>query len=393
MTALTLHGRNALGTGGLDVVVEHGRIGALTPVADPGDGAPWIGPGLIDLQVNGHRDGDANAIVPDPAHIVAMAASLAEHGVTRFLPTVITASADDMVARIGAVAAAVRTSAATSRAVAGIHVEGPSLSEQDGPRGVHPLAHIRPPSLAELQSWLDAAPGLLRVVTLSPHHPGSVEATSFLVAHGVRVAVGHTHASDAEIAAVVDAGATLSTHLGNGAHAVLPRHPNYLWTQLAEPRLAAGVIADGHHLPDATLATMIAAKRDHGLFLVSDAVATPAALRDGGVSTVGGGVHLADDGALRHLSTGFLAGSVQTLDVGVATVARLTGSLATAMRLATAAPAAVLDDGPHWRPGARADVLLFDWRPGDTRITPLEVHIAGELIQTTTGAPASGGIA
>ena len=388
MTALTLRGRNALGPGGLEVVVEHGRIHALTTVADPGDDAPWIGPGLIDLQVNGHRDGDANATAPDAAHIVAMSASLADHGVTRFLPTVITASADDMRARIRAIAEAVRTSGAASRAVAGIHVEGPSLSEQDGPRGVHPQEHIRPPSIAELQSWLDAAPGLLRVVTLSPHHPGSVEATRFLVAHGVRVAVGHTHASDAEIAAVVDAGATLSTHLGNGAHAVLPRHPNYLWTQLAEPRLAAGVIADGHHLPDTTLATMIAAKRDHGLFLVSDAVATPAALRDGGVSTVGGGVHLADDGALRHLSTGFLAGSVQTLDVGVATVARLTGSLATAMRLACEAPAAVLDDGPHWRPGARADVLLFAWQPGDTRITPLEVRVAGELIHTTTGAPA-----
>lgn len=385
-TAAVLRGRDALGSGGLELVVEHGRIGSLTRIADPGDGAPWIGPGLIDLQVNGHLEGDANAAEPDPEHIAAMARSLAGHGVTRFLPTVITASPAEMAARIRAIAEAVRDSPTTSRAVAGIHVEGPSLSDQDGPRGVHPLEHIRPPSIAELQSWLDAAPGLLRIVTLSPHHPGSVEATRFLVAHGVRVAVGHTHASDAEIAAVVDAGATLSTHLGNGAHAMLPRHPNYLWTQLAEPRLAAGVIADGHHLPDATLATMIAAKRDHGLFLVSDAVATPAALLDGGVSTVGGGVHLADDGALRHVSTGFLAGSVQTLDVGVATVARLTGSLAAAVRLATSAPAAVLDDGPHWTVGARADVLLFDWTPGDRSITPREVLIAGEPASDTTDA-------
>lgn len=392
MTAVTvLRGRDALGSGGLELVVEHGRIGSLTRIADPGDAAPWLGPGLIDLQVNGHLEGDANAADPTPEHIAAMARSLAGHGVTRFLPTVITASPAEMVARIRAIAEAVRDSTTTSRAVAGIHVEGPSLSDQDGPRGVHPLEHIRPPSIAELQSWLDAAPGLLRIVTLSPHHPGSVEATRFLVAHGVRVAIGHTHASDAEIAAVVDAGATLSTHLGNGAHAVLPRHPNYLWTQLAEPRLAAGVIADGHHLPDATLATMIAAKRDHGLFLVSDAVATPATLLDGGVSTVGGGVHLADDGALRHVSTGFLAGSVQTLDVGVATVARLTGSLAAAVGLAASAPASVLDDGPHWTVGARADVLLFDWTPGDRAITPREVLIAGEPASDTTDARTTAG--
>ncbi|MCK2035245.1 N-acetylglucosamine-6-phosphate deacetylase [Microbacterium sp. SSW1-49] len=391
MTARTVHGRNALGPGGLVVVIEHGRISALSPTADAGDGAPWIGPGLIDLQVNGHLDGDANAAAPDPAHITAMAGSLAAHGVTRFLPTVITAAPDEMLARIRAIHDAVRSSPETSRAVAGIHVEGPALSEQDGPRGVHPLAHIRPPAIAELQTWLDAAPGLVRIVTLSPHHPGAVDATRFLVAHGVRVSIGHTHASDAEIAAVVDAGATLSTHLGNGAHALLPRHPNYLWTQLAERRLAAGVIADGHHLPDATLATMLAAKRDHGIFLVSDAVATPAALRDGGESTVGGGVHLADDGALRHVSSGFLAGSVQTLDVGVATVARLTGSLAGALRLATSAPASVLDDAPHWTTGARADVLLFDWAPGDRAIIPREVLVAGETAHETTDARTAAG--
>ena len=392
MSQRILHGRDALGSGGLEVVVDHGRITSLTPSPDPGEGAPWIGPGLIDLQVNGHLDGDANAAVPAASHIAAMSHTLATHGVTRFLPTVITASPVEMLDRIRAIGEAVRTSTSTSRAVAGIHVEGPSLSEQDGPRGVHPLEHIRPPSIAELRSWLDAAPGLLRIVTLSPHHPGSVEATRFLVAHGVRVSVGHTHASEAEIAAVVDAGATLSTHLGNGAHAVLPRHPNYLWTQLAEPRLRAGLIADGHHLPDSTLATMIAAKRDHGVFLVSDAVATPAALHDDGVSTVGGGVRLAADGALRHAATGFLAGSVQTLDVGVATVARLTGSLATAMRLASTAPAAVLDDGPHWTPGARADVLLFDWTPGERAITPREVLVAGESVtDRMTGAPAPAG--
>ena len=392
MSQRILHGRDALGSGGLEVVVDHGRITSLTPSPDPGEGAPWIGPGLIDLQVNGHLDGDANAAVPAASHIAAMSHTLATRGVTRFLPTVITASPVEMLDRIRAIGEAVRTSTSTSRAVAGIHVEGPSLSEQDGPRGVHPLEHIRPPSIAELRSWLDAAPGLLRIVTLSPHHPGSVEATRFLVAHGVRVSVGHTHASETEIAAVVDAGATLSTHLGNGAHAVLPRHPNYLWTQLAEPRLRAGLIADGHHLPDSTLATMIAAKRDHGVFLVSDAVATPAALHDDGVSTVGGGVRLAADGALRHAATGFLAGSVQTLDVGVATVARLTGSLATAMRLASTAPAAVLDDGPHWTPGARADVLLFDWTPGERAITPREVLVAGESVtDRMTGAPAPAG--
>lgn len=359
--------------------MEGDRIASITP-ADMPDDAPLISPGLVDLQVNGLGEGDANAASPSPQHIVTMARTLAERGVTRFLPTIITAAPDAMLARIAAVADAVDSDPLASAMIAGIHVEGPSLSEQDGPRGVHPIEHIRPPRIDEHRAWIEASRGLLRIVTLSPHHAGAADATRFLVEHGVRVSVGHTHADDAQIAAVVSAGASLSTHLGNGAHAVLPRHPNYLWTQLAESRLAAGLIADGHHLPDAALATMIAAKRDHGAFLVSDAVATPRALLDEGVSTVGGGVEVAADGALRHVETGFLAGSIQTLDVGVATAARVTGSLAQAVDLASVAPAVVLDGRTPWRKGARADVLQFTWEPGDDRITPVSVHIAGERI-------------
>jgi N-acetylglucosamine-6-phosphate deacetylase len=245
---------------------------------------------------------------------------------------------------------------------------------------VHPLEHIRPPDNNELREWLDAAVGSLRIVTLSPHYESAPDAIRFLGAHGVRVAIGHTHADDDQIRAAVNAGASLSTHLGNGAHATLPRHPNYIWTQLAEAKLSAGLIADGHHLPDATLAAMLAAKRDHGAFLVSDAVATPPAFREAGQSSIGGEVQLAPDGALRHIATGFLAGSIQTLDVGVATVARVTGSIAQGVRLASVAPARILDGVSPWRVGARADVVQFAWAPGDIAIHPLSVLIDGEAV-------------
>lgn len=388
MTHVTLTGRDALARGGepqlLEVDVRDGVITDLRRTPGCGPDQPWIAPGLVDLQVNGHGEGDANAALPHADHIRAMARSLSEHGVCRFLPTVITASQDDMIARIRAVVDARRDPLA-GQMVAGIHVEGPSLSPEDGPRGVHPREHLRPPSVEEVDRWLDAAEGLLRIVTLSPHYATAVEVTRHLVSHGVRVAIGHTHADDEQIRAVAEAGASLSTHLGNGAHAMLPRHPNYLWSQLAEPRLAAGLIADGHHLPDATLLAMLAAKRTtdsarHGAFLVSDVVATPDSLLRGGMSTVGGEVEIAPDGALRHRSTGFLAGSIDAIDVGVATVARLTGSLPDALDLASIAPATILDGVNPWRIGARADVLQFRWSPGDTRIEPVRVHVAGREI-------------
>jgi N-acetylglucosamine-6-phosphate deacetylase len=372
-------GRNALGEGGIRVSIEGDRIAEISAIDDPGRTAPWIGPGLIDLQVNGHDHGDANAIEPAASQIEAMSESLSRRGIVRFLPTVITGSPAQMLARIRAIVDA-RLLPLSQYMVAGIHIEGPFLSPEDGPRGVHALEHIRAPEISELTDWVSAAEGLLKVVTLSPHYEWAATATRFLVQHGVTVSIGHTHADNAQIAAVVDAGATLSTHLGNGAHAMLPRHPNYIWTQLAERRLSAGVIADGHHLPDSVLSAIIAAKRDHGVFLVSDCVATPAQLHADGHSSVGGNVQLADDGALRHVATGFLAGSIQTLDVGVATAARVTGSLARGVALATTAPARILGLNDVWRVGGRADLMTFRWRPGDRAIEPETVVIAGRAV-------------
>jgi N-acetylglucosamine-6-phosphate deacetylase len=69
----------------------------------------------------------------------------------------------------------------------------------------------------------------------------------------------------------VSAGATLSTHLGNGCAQILPRHPNFLWEQLATDELFASFIVDGHHLPAATVKSMLRAKSPRRSILVTDA--------------------------------------------------------------------------------------------------------------------------
>ena len=65
----------------------------------------------------------------------------------------------------------------------------------------------------------------------------------------------------------------LSTHLGNGCAGQLPRHPNFIWEQLAADELFASLIVDGHHLPPATVKTMVRAKTRGRTLLVTDAVA------------------------------------------------------------------------------------------------------------------------
>src|SRR5206468_8402774 len=102
------------------------------------------------------------------------------------------------------------------------------------------------------------------------------ESPSFIeraVASGVVVAIGHTKATGDQIRAAVDAGATLSTHLGNGAHPLIRRHPNYIWEQLAEDRLMASLIVDGHHLPPSVVKSMVRAKTPARCVLVSDITA------------------------------------------------------------------------------------------------------------------------
>lgn len=383
---LAMVGRDPRSGRPFEVRHAEGRIVSAEPVDHPAEDLPWIAPGLVDLQVNGFGGHDANGPDVTPDGIVAMINALARAGTTTCFPTVITESPEAMLRSLRALAEACRADPLAAHAIAGIHVEGPHLSEQDGARGAHPAAHLRPPDLAEFERWQEAADGLISMVTLSPHFPETVDYVSTLARRGIRVAIGHTHATPEQITAAVDAGARFSTHLGNGAHATLPRHPNYLWTQLAEDRLSCGFIADGHHLPAATLTTMLRAKGLVRSFLVSDSTAL-AGMPPGRYRTpVGGDVVLTADGRLGDASTAFLAGAALPLAAGVAGAVRLAWlSLADALRLATANPGRLTEDRGVITPGAPADLILFDHADDDPTLRIRRVVIDGEDLDRVGG--------
>ena len=358
---MTISGRDPHTGRNIEVVIRDGIIAAIdyVPSTDPA----WLSPGLVDLQINGYQGFDLNADNLTSDTVIDLSRSVLATGVTTFLPTIITASEEKIIACLRAIAAARQLNPALQRVIPGAHVEGPHLSPEAGPRGAHPRKHIRPPSIAEFDRWQQASVDLVKLVTLSPHFD---EAPSYIAAlreRGILVSIGHTHASPEQIHKAVEAGATLSTHLGNGVGDPLPRHPNLLWTQLAEDRITAMFIADGHHLPDDTLKVMLRAKGLDSAIVVSDLVALggmPPGLYE---TPVGGLVELTHDGRLSLHGTHFLAGSVVPLKDAVAHLAATYLSLSESLRLATQNPARLLGRTGELQVGAPGDLIRFTWEP------------------------------
>lgn len=361
------------------ITVEGGVIAAIAPSV--ADCAHYVGPGLVDLQVNGYFGFDLNHHPLSPATVDALTRKLIEHGVTTYLPTLITAAPEALLAGFGAIAEARRSNPLLAQVIAGVHVEGPFISPEDGARGAHPRAQVRPPDLDEVRAWQEASGGLVRLVTLSPHWDGAPAFIAALRAMDIHVALGHTEATPDQIHAAAEAGAQLSTHLGNGAPANLPRHPNFIWAQLADDRLTASFIADGHHLPADTLKAMLRAKGQGRSIFVSD-VAAPGGLEPGIYDQpIGGRVQLWPDGRLGTPGTPFLAGAALTLDHCVAKAVKMTGqSLGDVYPLASREPGRFLDGQGQLEIGAAADLITFNWQPGADRLELLSTMVRGELV-------------
>lgn len=379
MNASILSGKDPASGQSLTVEYRNGLICDIRP--GPAQETAWLCPGLIDLQVNGYLGHDLNTEQVTVDTVAALAAALQATGVSTFLPTLITASEEQIISTLRVIAAARRQDPLLERMIPYVHVEGPALSAEAGPRGAHPSDQIRPPSLAEFERWQAASGKLVGMVTISPHWPDSAAYIAALSAQGVSVAIGHTHASGDQIAMATDAGARLSTHLGNGAHGTLPRHPNYLWAQLAEDRLYASFIADGHHLPADTLKTMLRAKGIERSILVSDTAALGGMPPGDYDSPIGGKVHLAQNGRLNVAGTQYLAGATAPLIAGVAHVTGKIGlSLAQAIQMATVNPGKFVGGRGVLAVGASADLLLFHWNGAGAALMVERVLLAGSTV-------------
>jgi N-acetylglucosamine-6-phosphate deacetylase len=350
---------------------------------DCGDDDLRIAPGLIDIQINGYEGVDFNAPDTNTEQIGAATRKLWRTGVTAFCPTVITESFDHIAKCLSNLAQAAGESQEFAHAMAGVHLEGPFISPEDGPRGAHPQRHTRPPDWTEFQKFQDAAQGHIRIVTLSPEWPGSIDFIERVTASGVVVAIGHTAATPAQIADASRAGARLSTHLGNGSHAKIDRHPNYIWEQLANDDLWASFIVDGHHLPPSVVRCFLRSKGVARSILVTDAIAAaglpPGRHRLGNVE-----VEVTPARRVNLPGAPYLAGSVLEMPEAVArTVQYSDATLDDALRMASANPAELLGLGAEFGSieiGRRADLILFRWDKENSALDVAATIVNGERV-------------
>jgi N-acetylglucosamine-6-phosphate deacetylase len=351
----------------VDVVLGQGRIAAIEPpaAAAPDLSAGWVAPALFDLQINGCDGHSFNSERLSADGVRHVAAACRRHGLGAFCPTLVTNSFAALSHGLVTLRRACEADPDVARSVPAIHLEGPYISAEDGPRGAHPRQHVRPPNWDEFRRLQDAAGGRIRLVTLAPEHDGALEFIERLTASGGVVALGHTAAAPERIRDAVRAGARLSTHLGNGAHAVLPRHPNYIWDQLAEDGLWASLICDGHHLPPSVVRCIVRVKAPARTVLTCDA-SSLAGLPPGRYREWEQEFEVVPQGKVVVAGTGYLAGSWAFTDVCVGNVMRFAGvSLADAVDMAGARPRELLGLPPRrLEVGQPAELILFDWQEG-----------------------------
>lgn len=361
-------------TGNLSVL---NAIGQYIPTRIfPGKTNPplFFGPGLVDLQVNGVNRVDFNHEKVSVEEITNATQYLLGKGVTVFFPTLITNDKNNILQILKTFRLAISQNSLIASCIGGIHLEGPFISQLDGARGAHDPKHIQLPNWELVEEFQEASGGMIKIITLAPELDGTIELIKKCRESGIRVAIGHSMATQHEIKNAVEAGASLSTHLGNAVPLMLPRHPNILWDQLAEDSLYASLIGDGFHLGESFLKVVLKTKGEKA-FLVSDSTLF-CGMKAGEYRThIGEKVVLEPNGklSLKH-GNGLLAGASKSLMEGVQyLIDKNLKSLSDVWKMASTIPITFMDMDQQ------NDVVVFSMESG-SQIQIQKVIKAGQIV-------------
>ncbi len=324
---------------------------------------PWIErpecraiPGLVDTHVHGTGGYD---VMTSGGDIGSMAATLAAHGVTAFLPTIIAAEPTRMLERLETMGSLCHATLPGATPV-GIHLEGPFINIQK--RGSQAAEFIRPVDLGAAREMLEAAKGHLRIMTFAPELERAESLLELLLARQVVPSMGHSLADEEAARRAIDVGATRCTHFYNGMPQLSQREVGLPAVALTDDRVTIELIVDGVHVHPRMIELACRAKPRNRVVGISDA-ATGAGLADG-VYHFGNDMIQVADGSSRRVSDGRLAGSCLTLDVAMRNMRRFSPFLSDQETVAIFTLHAARSIGLHDRgliqPGRRADITVID---------------------------------
>lgn len=300
-----------------------------------------LAPGFIDLHIHGGAGHDV--MEGDDAALEAVESLIAKHGVTSYCPTTVTASMDETLGSLGKLGHFIERMASHGPAnngrarPVGVHLEGPFLS--DSRRGVHPPAHLLPPSIEVFHQMWQAAVGRVSVLTIAPELPGALELIHEARRRGVVVSLGHSNADLCQAQRGISAGAHHATHTFNAMRRLEHRDAGLLGAILTHKCMTADIIVDGIHVEPTVVDLFLREKGVEGAVLITDATSATG-MPDGTYRLGNFEVEVRNGQCTSH---GKLAGSVLTLDRAIRNVMDFAGwTLQNAVRLATYNPARVL---------------------------------------------------
>lgn len=371
---MLISGGTVVGVGRADVLIEGRRIRKIAPKIPRGRAEVLsargllVGPGLIDTQINGGFGVTFSAATPE--EIATVGRKLWAHGVTSFVPTLVSLPRETILSSIANIRAAMKT----FRGILGVHLEGPYLSREK--RGAHREDCVRAPSLDEFRAFRKAANGSLRMMTIAPELPGAFDVIREGAKNGVIMAAGHSMATAEQVGrAFLDAGLRHVTHVFNAMAPLHHRDETILNAALVLDGLSCGMIYDRHHLSLGTAMLLLKAKPPGSLILVSDATAALEA--PDGTFEVDGTRYVVEKGTIRVEGTGRLGGSAASILHGLRNLVQDAEiPLELAFFMASGAPARLLGLTKKGilAPGADADLALFD-----RDLNPRATFVEGEL--------------
>jgi N-acetylglucosamine-6-phosphate deacetylase len=223
-------------------------------------------PGFIDIHL--HGGGGFNFLDSSPDSIVEALKTHLKNGTTSVLPSIMTTSHKHALDTIRAFID-IKRNILDIPDIIGLNLEGPYISMEKS--GAHRTQYIRKPSLTEVQEYIKASEGGIKIMTVAPEIEGASDTIHFLSKQNIIPSAGHTNANYEQTQRAINSGVMLATHLFNAMRGITHREPGVVGALLLNDDVYTEAVADGIHLHPSILDLIARVKPIEKIILVTDA--------------------------------------------------------------------------------------------------------------------------